>query len=117
MTPGISLTLSLAAAVVVAAALAGWSAPDAPQVQSLSVVRHAGRPASFVAAGRPGGALVADVDGLEAALPPPASALPAAPPPRPRVVGFTPAPVQHDVGPVFRARASAVVRLPNRQLA
>jgi hypothetical protein len=60
---------------------------------------------------------MADVDGLEAALPSPPGAAPPAPPPRPRVVSFTPAPVQHDIGPVFRSRASAVVRLPNRQLA
>jgi hypothetical protein len=117
MTPGVTLALSLCAALVAAAALAGWAAPGAPDVQTLSVVRHGGAPAALAPTRKPGGSLAADVDGLEAALfvPPPPSTVP--PAPRTHVVGFTPAPVVHDVGPVFRGRASAIVRLPNRQLA
>ncbi len=117
MTPGTTLALSAAVALVLGAGLAGWLAPGAPQVAALSVVRHGGAAADASPLARPGAGLAADVDGLESDLVVP-------PPPRPlvvvqvrRPVGLMPAPVQHDVGPVFRGRASAVVRLQNGRLA
>lgn len=118
MTPGTTLALSVGVALVLGAGLVGWLAPGAPQVASLSVVRHGGAVADVAPLAKPGAGLAADVDGLEADLtvpPAPRLASAAAPPRRP--VGLMPAPVQHDVGPVFRGRASAVVRLQNGRLA
>ena len=118
MTPGFTLALSLAAALVLGAGLTGWLVPGAPQVATLSVVRHGGAARSDDALlVRPGAGLAADVEALSADL---------AVPPPPRVVvatvvrrpaGLAPAPVVHDVAPIFRGRASAIVRLPNGRLA
>lgn len=119
MTPGLTLALSLAVALVLAAGLTGWLAPGAPEVATLSVVRHGGAaaadPASIV---RPGADLAADVEELSSdlAVPPPPRAVVVATIVR-RPVGLAPAPVVHDVAPIFRGRASAVVRLPNGRLA
>ncbi len=116
-TPQIVLALSGALALLASAGATGWLAPGAPQVAALSVVRHGGAGAAEPFA-RPGGALVADVDALQtdlAVLPPPKPATPIALVRRP--AGLMPAPVMHDVGPIFRARTSAIVRLPNGRLA
>jgi hypothetical protein len=117
LTPGVTLGASLAVALVVVAALVGWQAPGAPPALSLSVARHGGARADIASLQKPGGGYVADVDALEADLAVAPSARPAPPPPPRRIVGLTPAPVAHDVAPVFRGRASAIVRLPTRQLA
>ena len=117
-TPQIALALGGALTLLAGASVTGWLAPGAPQVATLSVVRHGGAAGEAEPFVRPGGALVADVDALQTDL-----AVP--PPPRPvtavavvrRPAGLTPAPVMHDVGPVFRARTSAIVRLPNGHLA
>lgn len=116
--PGILAAASGALALLAAAAAAGWVAPGAPQVAALSVVRHGGAGGDAAPLSRPGGGLVADADALESDLavpPPPKPAAAFAPLRRP--VGLTPAPVRHDVGPVFRARTSAIVRLANGRLA
>lgn len=117
MTPGITLWVSLGAALAAGAGLAGWLVPGAPADATLAIVRHAGAAATAAPLERPSGALAADVDALETdlAVPPPASARVMAAPRRP--VGLTPAPMAHDIAPVFRERASAIVRLPNGRLA
>jgi hypothetical protein len=118
VTPGVTLMVSLAVALVLGAGLTGWLAPGAPEVATLSIVRHGGAatagPASIA---RPGAALAADVEALstDLAVPPPPRIVVATVVRRP--VGLAPAPVVHDVAPIFRARASAVVRLPNGHLA
>ena len=118
MTPGSTLALSLIVALVLAAGLTGWLAPGAPEVATLSVVRHGGvaaaDPASIV---RPGDGLAADVEELstDLAVPPPPRVVVATVVRRP--AGLAPAPVVHDVAPIFRGRASAIVRLPNGHLA
>jgi hypothetical protein len=117
--PGITLAAGGAVALLLAAGATGWLAPGAPQIATLAVVRHggaAGGDAQPLA--RPGAGLAADVDGLETdlAVPPPPRPAAAYVAPR-RPAGLTPAPVMHDVGPVFRSRTSAIVRLPNGRLA
>jgi hypothetical protein len=118
--PPTSISLALGAAVLLAlgAGAVGWLAPGAPQIAALSIVRHGGAAGAAAPLARPGAGLGADVDGLAAdlAVPPPPRPLAANLPPR-RPVGLTPAPVTHDIGPVFRARTSAIVRLPNGRLA
>lgn len=116
--PGVTLALSGVLASALAAGVAGWLAPGAPQIAALSVVRHGGAGGDAAPLSRPGAGLTADVDGLESdlAVPPPPRLAAAVMPPR-RPVGLTPAPVMHDVGPVFRSRTSAVVRLANGRLA
>jgi hypothetical protein len=117
VTPGVTLMVSLAVALVLGAGLTGWLAPGAPEVATLSVVRHGGAATAGLASiARPGAALAADVEELSTDL--------AVPPPRVvvativrRPAGLAPAPVVHDVAPIFRGRASAVVRLPNGHLA
>jgi hypothetical protein len=47
----------------------------------------------------------------------PVAVAPAARIVRPQAPAFVPAPVRHDVGPVFRAETSAVIRLADRRLA
>jgi hypothetical protein len=117
--PGVTLALGGGLALVLGAGLLGWLAPDAPQVAALSVVRHGGAGGDAAPLIRPGARLTADVDGLQSdlAAPPPARPIAAVPPQPRRPVGLTPAPVMHDVGPVFRNRASAIVRLANGRLA
>ena len=117
MTPGLTLALSVVAALVLGAGLTGWLAPDAPQVAALSVVRHGGAAAGPASIARPGAGLAADVEELSAdlAVPPPPRAVVVTVVRRP--AGLAPAPVVHDVAPIFRARASAIVRLPNGRLA
>jgi hypothetical protein len=117
VTPGLTLALSLVVALVLAAGLTGWLAPGAPEVATLSVVRHGGAAAAGSASiVRPGEALAADVEELstDLAVPPP-PAMVATVVRRP--AGLAPAPVVHDVAPIFRGRASAIVRLPNGHLA
>jgi len=115
-TPAVALAVGGVLALAAAAGAIGWLAPGAPRVAALSVVRHGGVGGDAAPLARPGGNLVADVDALEGdlAVPPPKPAA-FAPPRRP--LGLTPAPVRHDVGPVFRARTSAIVRLANGRLA
>jgi len=119
MTPGVTLAAGAAAALVIGAGAVGWFAPGAPQIAALSVVRHGGAGGGDAQPlARPGAGLAADVDALETdlAVPPPPRPVAFVPPPR-RPVGLVPAPVVHDVGPVFRSRTSAIVRLPNGRLA
>jgi hypothetical protein len=66
----------------------------------------------------PGGSDVAAIDGLAADL----AVAPVASPQttqlvRPRAAAFNPTPLRHDVGPIFRAEASAVIRMSDRRLA
>jgi hypothetical protein len=117
VTAGTTLALSLGVALLLGAGLLGWLAPGAPSLAALSVVRHGGAAGAAAPFAKPGAGLASDVDQLETdlAVPPPPRLASAAPLRRPR--GLTPAPVQHDVGPVFRGRASAIVRLQNGRLA
>lgn len=114
--PGMALALSGAVLLALGAGAAGWLAPGAPQIATLSVVRHGGAAGDAAPLARPGAGLGADVDGLASDLAAPPHPVIATLLPR-RPLGLTPAPVRHDVGPVFRARTSAIVRLPNGRLA
>lgn len=118
MTPRVTLAASLGVALVAIAGLLGWLAPGAPEVATLSVVRHGGAAsAESTLLARPGAGLAADVEALstDIAVPPPPRVATATVVRRP--VGLAPAPVVHDVAPIFRGRASAIVRLPNGHLA
>lgn len=118
MSPLAIAVLGLVAAVALGGGLmAGYATPDAPQEPVVAVARHA----PLQSAGplrAPGADDAAAIDGLGADL---AVAPPPAPPGarivRARVPAFIPAPVRHDVGPIFRAETSAVIRLPDRRLA
>ena len=117
--PGITLAAGGAVALLLGAGAMGWFAPGAPEIAALSVVRHGGGGSGDAQPlDRPGAGLATDIDSLETdlAVPPPPRAAAADVAPR-RPVGLMPAPVMHDVGPVFRSRTSAIVRLPNGHLA
>lgn len=118
MSPLTVSVLSLVGALVLGGGfLAGYASPDAPPEPVVAIARHAAAadPGPLRA---PGADDVAAVDALAADLAvAPAPAAATARIVRPRAPAFTPAPVRHDVGPIFRAQTSAVIRLADRRLA
>lgn len=117
MSPLAVASLGLVGAATLGAGLlAGYASPDAPPEPVVAVAGH-GPAADPGPLRSPGAGDVAALDGLAAdlAVAPVATAQTTIP--RPRTAAFTPAPVRHDVGPIFRAETSAVIRLPDRRLA
>ncbi|HEY1752293.1 MAG TPA: hypothetical protein VGG29_13620 [Caulobacteraceae bacterium] len=111
---GVSL---VGAAALGGGLLAGYLAPDTPPPPVVAVARRA-PPADAGPLRAPGAEDLAAIDALASDLAVAPTAGPAAArAPRPRGAAFNPAPVRHDVGPIFRAEASAVIRLPDRRLA
>ena len=117
MSPlAVSMLCLVAALALGGGLIAGYASPDAPPEPVVAVARHA--PAADLGPLRaPGADDVAALDGLAADLAVAPVAAPTARIARPPATASIPAPVRHDVGPIFRAETSAIIRLGDRRLA